>query len=221
MSNKFLIITIDGGAASGKSSTAHGVAERLGLLHVDTGSHYRAVTLLALREGINPENEAALAELLKQNPLGAQIAHRSALVTIGTEVPVDEALRSPEVNEAVSKVAAAPAVREALREYQRGHAKLAQEAGLPGLVMEGRDIGSVIFPEAPVKIFLDADTGTRAKRRAEEGQMDSIEDRDRQDSERKTAPLACPPDAHRIDTGSLNLQQVVNEVCLLAQHTPL
>lgn len=214
-----MIVTIDGGAASGKSSTARGVSERLGYMHVDTGSHYRALTLLCLDQGVSHDDPEALKTLLANSPLETLVEGRSARITLLGQLPDDNELRSERVNLAVSHFAAQPIVRDALKQYQRRQVEVARELAFPGLVMEGRDIGSVIFPDAPLKIFLEADPDTRANRRAEEGRTDAINERDRLDATRKTAPLVVPPGAIRIDTAALNLEQVIDRVCTLVSQT--
>ena len=217
---RFKIIAIDGGAASGKSSTARGVAERLNYLHVDTGSHYRALTLLCLRSGAAADAPAAIQAVVRQSPLSTRVVGRSARIELDGE-PLDEAdIRSPEVNAHVSHYAAEPVVREALKHYQRGQAEVARANGFDGLVMEGRDIGSVIFPDADLKVFLEADAETRARRRAGEGQSDAVTERDRIDSSRKTAPLTVPTGAVRLDNSALTLQQVIDRVVELARSKP-
>lgn len=208
----FLIVAIDGGAASGKSSTSRAVSERFNLLHVDTGSFYRAVTAELLRQGVQPADLGSVRDSVTRLRLGTNVVGRSARMTIDSR-PVDEGeIRSPEVNANVSKFAAIPEVRSALLAYQRGQAEVARTGGFNGLVMEGRDIGSVIFPQADFRFFLHADPEERARRRALEGQTDSIADRDRMDSQRRTAPLACPPGATAIDSTHLTLDQVVDVV---------
>jgi cytidylate kinase len=207
-----VIVAIDGGAASGKSSTARGVVERLGLLHVDTGSHYRFVTHRLLIAGIRPDDAAQVEAGLSRMRPGTRIAGSQARITLDGCEPGEE-IRSAEVNAAVSSFAALPPVRQFLLGYQRSQAEVAREAGFPGLVMEGRDIGTVIFPEAQVKIFLTADPEARARRRALEGQEDSILLRDRADSLRRTAPLAQASDAEVIDSTHLSLAEVVERVC--------
>jgi CMP/dCMP kinase len=207
----FLVVAIDGGAASGKSSTARAVAARFPLLHVDTGSHYRAVTAEMLRRGVSPEDGAAVAETVARLRLGTRLDGSAALLEIDGRIPGDE-IRSPEVNAAVSHFAALPVVRARLLQYQRGQADIARSAGFRGLVMEGRDIGSVIFPEADLRFFLHADPDERARRRAEQGQLDSVAERDRLDSSRKTAPLTCPTGALDIDSTHLTLEAVVARV---------
>ncbi|WP_309382359.1 (d)CMP kinase [Cerasicoccus frondis] len=212
MKPDFLIIAVDGGAASGKSSTSRLVAERLNLMHVDTGSHYRAVTFALLQAGVSPDDEAAVAEKLQGLPLDTQLVGRSARIALAGKVPSENDLRSDAVNATVSPYAAIPAVRQFLFNYQRSQAGIAQAEGFAGLIMEGRDIGSVIFPDATLRIFLEADAATRSQRRAAEGQTDSIEARDKIDSSRKTAPLTCPEGAERIDNSNLTLEEVVDEI---------
>lgn len=208
----FLIVAIDGGAASGKSSTSRALSERFNLLHVDTGSFYRAVTAELLRQGVEAADLGEVRESVAGLKLGTNVVGRSAQMTIDAR-PIDATeIRSPEVNANVSKFAAIPEVRSALLAYQRGQAEVARTGGFNGLVMEGRDIGSVIFPQADFRFFLHADPEERARRRALEGQTDSIAERDRMDSQRRTAPLACPPGATAIDSTHLNLDQVVDVV---------
>jgi cytidylate kinase len=207
----FIIVAIDGGAASGKSSTSRTLSERLQLLHVDTGSFYRAVTAELLRRGVSPADPAAVQAAVAALPLGTRVEGRSARMEIGGRVAGDE-IRSREVNENVSHFAAIPAVRTALLAYQRGQAQVARDHGFSGLVMEGRDIGSVIFPDADFRFFLQADPAERARRRASEGQHDSISERDRLDTSRKTSPLTIPAGATAIDSTHLTLEQVVDRV---------
>jgi len=213
-SSPFLIVAIDGGAASGKSSTARALAARFPLLHVDTGAHYRAITAEMLRCGVRPGDIAAVEAALPGLALGTRVNGSAALMEIGGKVPGEE-IRAPAVNAAVSHFAAIPAVRSALLHYQRNQAVVAREHGFKGLVMEGRDIGSIIFPEADLRLFLHADPDERARRRAQEGQLDSIAERDRLDSSRKNAPLTCPPGAIDINSTFLTLDQVVEKVSAL------
>jgi cytidylate kinase len=220
-SSDFIIVTIDGGAATGKSSTSKGVAERLDLMHVDTGAHYRTVTFALLQAGANPEAPASLPSILpsilEALQLGTALEGRSAKLSINGQIPTDSEIRSPEVNAQVSKFAAIDAVRQFLFDYQRSQAAFAQAHRYPGLIMEGRDIGSVIFPDASFRFFLHADEATRAARRAQEGQTDSIAARDKIDSTRKTAPLHCPKGAIQVDTGPLTLEQVIDHISTLIQ----
>lgn len=209
----FLIVAIDGGAASGKSSTARALAARFPFLHVDTGAHYRAITAEMLRRGIAPD-EAAVARALPELELGTRVQSGAALLEIGGRLPGDE-IRSPAVNAAVSHFAALRPVRAALLQYQRGQVDVARNHGFHGLIMEGRDIGSVIFPDAGLRVFLHADPEERARRRAKEGQLDSVAERDRLDSSRQHAPLTCPPGAIDINSTHLSLDEVVAQIASL------
>lgn len=212
-----LIVAIDGGAASGKSSTARALSERFHFLHVDTGSYYRAITAELLRQGVQAQDADAAAAAAGHLVFGTRVEGRHARMEIGGRVVSEAELRSPEVNAAVSHFAALPAVRRALLSYQRQQADVARQHGFRGLVMEGRDIGSVIFPEADFRFFLHADPAERARRRAREGQQDSIAERDRMDSTRKASPLACPPGATDIDSTHLTLEQVVDRLAAAIQ----
>lgn len=213
-SSPFIIVAIDGGAASGKSSSSRTLSERFNLLHVDTGSFYRALTAEMLRRGVPATDLPRVKSALADVRLGTRVSGRSAQMEIGGRVAGDE-IRSREVNDNVSHFAAIPDVRTALLAYQRGQADVARQGGFRGLVMEGRDIGSVIFPDADFRFFLHAHPEERARRRASEGQQDSIAERDRLDSSRKTAPLACPPGAVSIDTTHLTLPEVVERLAAM------
>lgn len=204
----FVIVAIDGGAASGKSSSSRTLSEQFNLLHVDTGSFYRAITAEMIRCGVAADNLDAVRAALAELTLGTSVQGRSAQMEIGGRVAGDE-IRGREVNQQVSHFAAIPEVREALLAYQRSLADVARQHSFRGLVMEGRDIGSVIFPDADFRFFLHADPTERARRRASEGHQDQIAERDRLDSSRKTAPLACPAGAISIDTTKLTLAEVV------------
>ena len=209
MAHSFIIVAIDGGAASGKSSSSRALSERFNLLHVDTGSFYRAITAELLQRGVNPTDVSSVKSALAALRLGTRVTGRSAQMEIAGHVAGEE-IRSGEVNAAVSHFAAIPEVRNALLEYQRGQAAVARNHGFAGLVMEGRDIGSVIFPDADLRFFLHADPVERARRREKEGHRDSISERDRLDSGRKTAPLACPIGAISLDTTHVTLPEVVD-----------
>jgi CMP/dCMP kinase len=207
----FIIVAIDGGAASGKSSSSRTLSERFNLLHVDTGSFYRAITAEMLRLGVAANDPVAVKAALAGLRLDTRVNGRSAEMEIGGRVAGDE-IRRREVNDAVSHFAAIPELRAALLTYQRGQADVARKRGFRGLVMEGRDIGSVIFPEADFRFFLQADPLERARRRADQGQDDKIHERDRLDSSRKASPLACPSGAVLIDSTHLTLEQVVEKM---------
>lgn len=212
-----LLVAIDGPAGSGKSSVARAVAGRLGLVNLNTGATYRAVALVALREGVDPTDGAALATLGRGMNLTAD-----GVSYVGEPIPED-ALRTPEVAAAASKVSAHPELREVLVERQRAAASDARAAG--GAVVEGRDIGTVVLPEAELKVFLSASPEERARRRAlQTGREDELEriseamqTRDRRDSEREASPLKSAPDAVVIDTTGLSLEEVVSRVVELAE----
>lgn len=214
MSKSFIIIAIDGGAAAGKSSTSRALSQRFNLMHVDTGSFYRATTLKLLEANVpaasGPELEAGLAALT----LGTSIEGKSASIVIDDWIP-DDSIRSETVNANVSQYAAIPELRKFLFDYQRDQARIARENGFAGLVMEGRDIGSVIFPDADLRLYLYADPAKRAARRAAEGLADSIEKRDAMDSNRKTAPLSIPEGATLVDSSDMTLDETVAHVSSL------
>ena len=211
------MVAIDGPAGSGKSSVARTVAERLGVVDLNTGAAYRAVALLALREGVDLEDGDSLAAISRRVSLdggGARVD--------GEPIPEEE-LRAPEVSAAASTVSAVPEVRAVLLDVQREAARRARETG--GAVVEGRDIGTVVLPDAELKIYLSAAPDVRARRRAHqtgrEAELDRIREamkkRDRQDSERATSPLKPAPDAIVLDTTSLSLESVVSRVLELAR----
>jgi cytidylate kinase len=207
----FFIVAIDGGAASGKSSSAQALSERFDLLHADTGSYYRAVTAELLRLEVPAGNPEAVGAALPGLSFGTRVTGRRAEIEIGGRTFGRE-IRSAAVNAAVSHYSALPAVRAVLLDYQRGQADVAKARGFRGLAMEGRDIGSVIFPRADFRFFLSADPAERALRRAREGHHDAVEERDRIDSSRATAPLACPSGATAIDTTGMDLGEVVERM---------
>jgi cytidylate kinase len=196
------LIAIDGPAGSGKSTVARAVARRLGLAYLDTGAMYRSAAWAALRAG------ADLADTARVAAIAAEIN-----IDMGSTVSVDgvdvtEAIRQAEVNTAVSIVAAQPAVRAEMVRRQRAWADAHGGSG----VVEGRDIGTVVFPDADVKVFLTADPSVRASRREEEADIDR---RDRLDSSRAASPLAKADDAIEIDTSTSSVEQVVDRVLAL------
>lgn len=212
-----ILITIDGPAGSGKSSAARAVADRLGIVNLNTGAAYRAVALLALREGVDVDDGAALAEIAGRVVLGVEGVRLD-----GEEVSEPD-LRTPEVSAAASKVSVHREVREVLLSVQRKAARRAREDG--GAVVEGRDIGTVVLPDAELKVFLSASSEERARRRAaqsgRESELERIHKamsvRDRQDSERQASPLKPAPDAIVLDTTALNLEEVVTRILELAR----
>ncbi len=214
MAFPFIIVAIDGGAASGKSSSSRILADRFNLLHVDTGSFYRHITYELLRRGVPSTELPALNAALAGLKFTTRLDGRSAQMLIDGQ-PAGNEIRGQNVNEHVSHYAAIPEVRHALLGYQRGLVDVAKQHAFRGLVMEGRDIGSVIFPDADFRFYLHADPAERAKRRALEGQTDSIAERDRIDSSRKASPLTCPAGAIDIDSTFLSLDQVVEKMASL------
>ncbi len=212
--SKFIIVAIDGGAAAGKSSTSRGLSERFNLMHVDTGSFYRAVTLKLLEAQIPPTSNEFLNTGLQRLALGTEISGRQASITIDGWKP-DQSIRSPQVNDNVSHYAALPEVRAFLLDYQRKQADVARENGFDGLVIEGRDIGSVVFPDADLKLFMYADPEKRAARRAKEGIVDDLAKRDKIDSSRKAAPLSRPEGSVLVDSSEMSLDAVIEHVSIL------
>ena len=196
-------IAIDGPAASGKSTVAKLIADRLGYTFINTGAMYRAVTWYMLEQGIDPADTDAVLAALPSVPLSfGKDGSRSIVLCNGS--PLTEELTRQEVNDHVSTIAAIPEVRSLLVNRQRDYNR--QEP----VVMEGRDIGTVDFPDTPFKYFVTASEEVRAARRAAEGLTDSIAERDRKDSSRATAPLAQAQDALLVDTSDMSIDQVVN-----------
>lgn len=214
----FRVVAIDGGAASGKSSTSKRLAQRFGFLHVDTGSHYRAVTCAGLEEGLDPSVSDGLASFIARLRLESRIEGNECLLSLNGRDPLtDEQLRSSQVNAKVSGFAALPMVRDAVKAYQRDQVRFARDNGFNGIVMDGRDIGTVILPDADVKVFLYADEATRQRRRELEGGQDTVSHRDQQDSSRATAPLKAADDAIVIDNSGIDLEQVVDRIASILQ----
>ncbi|MEX2654293.1 MAG: (d)CMP kinase [Acidimicrobiia bacterium] len=209
-----LIVAIDGPAGSGKSSVARLVAARLRLPHLDTGGFYRAATLLALRAAVDPHDSDAVVKVLD----GVEISSHDGLTVIGDEI-VESAIREREVTSYVSQVSVHPRVREILVDKQRRW--VADRGG--SAIVEGRDIGTVVFPDAPVKIYLTADEDERARRRARErgedpsAHLEAIRRRDTIDGNRQVAPLTAADDAIVVDTTDLEIGDVVETIVRLAE----
>lgn len=212
--SKGLIIAIDGPAGSGKSTSAKLIAKKLGYLYIDTGAMYRAITYLALKNKV-VKDESRILELARKSKIELKY-NDGNLVVMLNDHDISNEIRSTEVNANVSDVSKISAVRKLLVEKQR---ELGEKNN--GVVMEGRDIGTVVFPNADVKIFLTASLDTRADRRAKEyfqnGSEVIIEDiknnlsnRDRIDSSRKDSPLIKAPDAIAIDTTNVTIEEQVN-----------
>jgi CMP/dCMP kinase len=218
---KNLIIAIDGPVGSGKSTLARRVAEMMGYVYIDTGAMYRALALKALRRGISLDDSGALIDLARQTRIDLRAEDGSQRVYLDGE-DVTAAIRTPEVSQAASKVAVVGGVRHVLVAEQRR----AGEQG--GVVMEGRDIGSVVFPDAGLKIFLTASPEVRAERRWREHQqkgdaidlartLEEIHERDRRDRERSTSPLVRAPDAVIVDSTAMEPEEVARLVVMLAR----
>jgi len=210
----FIIVAIDGGAAAGKSSTARAISEKFNLLHSDTGSYFRALASEMLKRGISYSDHEVVISALKSLNLSTRITGRRADMELSGHVAGEE-IRSAAVNQAVSHFAAITELREKLKAYERSQADVARAHGFKGLIMEGRDIGSAIFPDADFRFYLHADPEERSKRRAKEGHLDKVSERDRLDSSRAKDPLACPPGAIAIDSTFLSLEEVVSQVAAI------
>lgn len=212
-----MIIAIDGPAGAGKSTIARMIADRYGWTYLDTGAIYRVVTLLALEQGIPPGAGGDLGQLARHAEIGFQPGPGGAPRVFAGCREVTAEIRSLEVTGNVSEVSAQRQVREALLEMQR------QCAASGNVVVDGRDIGTVVFPDAEVKIFLTASVGERAKRRrleldgkgvhvAQDQMEKDIAARDDYDSSREVAPLKAAADAVMVDTTDLSIEQVVDRV---------
>jgi cytidylate kinase len=209
-------VTIDGPAGAGKSTVARQLATKLGYLYLDTGALYRAVAWTVRTAGVEPENEQAVAALLPATQVAMDQQPDGVRVTVnGRNITAE--IRTPEISALASKISALPAVREWLLPVQRQVA----EAG--GVVAEGRDLGTRVFPGAEAKFFLDADVGTRATRRQKDltaagaasalaQTKQEIESRDERDRSRALAPLVPAADAERIDSSSLTVEQVLERM---------
>jgi cytidylate kinase len=204
------IIAIDGPAGSGKSTVARAVADRLGLEYLDTGAMYRGVTCAALRRGVDPVDAEEVARLVLDVEL---LVTRDSVLVDGADATAE--IRGPEVSRAVSIVAANPAVRTEMVRRQRAWA---DDRG--GGVLEGRDIGTVVFPDATLKVYLDADPAVRAERRSKEvADLDyatvaaDLARRDALDQGRAVSPLAEADDAVAVDTTGLAVDEIVARIC--------
>ncbi|MFN9125679.1 MAG: (d)CMP kinase [bacterium] len=211
------IVTIDGPAGTGKSTVANSLAKRLGLEFLDTGAMYRAAALEALDRGIDPADGPRVTELMRSLELWFDWKHDPPDLFVNGK-PVGERIRTPEVTRAVSLVASNPSVRAEMVRAQRGIARRH-----PRLVTEGRDQGSVVFPDADVRIYLDARPEIRARRRVEQlaskgiatteaEVLAQILERDRIDSTRADGPLVCPRGAAVVDTSDIDVPEVIDRL---------
>jgi len=198
----FFAIAIDGPAASGKSTVARRLAERLGLIMINTGAMYRAIAWASLKKNVDVSDPEAVAVMLRGILVTCGVANGQSNILINGVDP-GRALREDRVNERVSKVAAVPEVRELLVEKQRAFLKL------DSLVMEGRDIGSVVFPDTPYKLYIDASEEVRLARRSAEGLVDVVSKRDEEDSKRENSPLIVADGAVVIDSSEMSIDEVV------------
>jgi cytidylate kinase len=217
------VIALDGPSGSGKSTVARAVARALGLAYVDTGATYRAATVAALRAGVDLEDAAAVQRVVERADIVLETSPDAPRVRLDGD-DVGGEIRGPEVTAAVSAVSAVPGVRARMVELQR-------ELAAAGAVIEGRDIGTVVAPDAAVKVFLDADPAVRAARRAGEAETGvraaggdvvsavaaDLARRDRLDSSRATSPLQAAADAVHLDSSALSADEVIARVLELAR----
>jgi cytidylate kinase len=200
-----IIIAIDGPAASGKSSVARALARRFGFAYVNTGAMYRAVTWLVVSKGISPDDAEGVQSVLQSTKITCGLKDSESTILLDGTDP-SEHLVDESVNANVSAVSSLSEVRRLLVEKQRAYAVDHD------VVMEGRDIGSVVFPETLYKFYVDASPDVRAMRRARQGLADSIAQRDKFDSSRRTSPLIIAEDAYVIDSSNLTIDGVVGEI---------
>jgi cytidylate kinase len=208
------VIAIDGPAASGKSSVARELARRLGFIYVNSGAIYRAITWHLLQQKIRPEENDRVADALDSAVLTCTVEDGESRIMVNNIDPAEH-LRDDRVNECVSLVSRLPQVRDVvsqkLRDCARGH----------DVVVEGRDIGSVVFPGTPYKFYIDASPEVRLQRRAAQGERDKIAMRDHDDVSRAVSPLVKATDAHEIDTSNVTIEQVVNQIITRLQQQDL
>ena len=199
------VVAIDGPAASGKSSVARELAKRIGFHYVNSGAMYRAVTWHVLRQEIPLGDGDAIARLIETSRIDCDLDENGSRIMIDG-LDLTEHRQNDRVNDAVSRVSSLPRVREILV------AKMRAYADDRDVVMEGRDIGSVVFPETPCKFYIDASPEVRWRRRIAQGLRDQITARDQADSSRRDSPLVIAKDAHVLDSSNLTIEEVVSEI---------
>jgi cytidylate kinase len=198
--NPNIVIAIDGTSASGKSTNAKRVARELGYIYVDTGAMYRTLAWHILRQGVDPHDAKAVAALCRKWKTTLECDGRQAILRVNSYYPEKE-IRTAEVSAAVPHVAAVPAIRQWMKKTQRDCLKFGS------LVMEGRDIGTHVFPETDFKFYLDASPDERAQRRAAEGIQENLAARDQRDSQRKVAPLTVALGARVINNSRMTADE--------------
>jgi CMP/dCMP kinase len=208
------VVAIDGPAASGKSSVARELARRLGFVYVNSGAIYRAITWYILEKGIYTEDLARVAQALASAAVTSCLRDGESQILIDNVNPACH-LRDDRVNESVARVSRLPVVREIVAQKLHDHARN------DDLVVEGRDIGSVVFPETPYKFYIDASPEVRLRRRVAQGERDEIALRDHADFSRLVSPLVIAEDAHVIDTSHLTVEKVVREILARVKETGL
>ena len=210
-----VVIAIDGPAASGKSTVAKALAKKLGFRYMDTGAMYRALTFLAIRKGLNLEDEDALEESLKDSKISLEESPGGGIRVLADGMDVTQDIRLPEITDKVFYIARSQRMRTLMRKAQR------EFASKGPTIAEGRDMASVVFPQSKIKFYLDADERERARRRSKElkekgiGEsfqkvLSDIRERDKKDFDRSVAPLKKTPDAIYVDTTHMKIEEVVS-----------
>ena len=209
--NKYISIAIDGAAGSGKSTTSKSLCKKFNYIHVDTGLHYRSICYFLKNINISAKN---VKSYLDNNTLeiDSLIDGYSCLLQINGNIYNSDLLRTECMNQNVSYYARLPEIRSLLLSYQRGLPMFGLKSGFSGMIMDGRDIGSVVLPNADLKFFLHADLSIRESRRTADGESSNLSKRDSIDTQRKIAPLVCPDGAISLDTGILPMNKVVSRI---------
>ena len=209
-SSSYYAIAIDGPAASGKSTVARRLAQKLGLIMINSGAMYRAIAWASIQKGVDARDSDAVISMLNDLNISCGVRDRGSIILIDGVDP-GEALRADDVNSRVSAIAAIAEVRTLLVDKQREYLES------DSLVMEGRDIGSVVFPDTPYKLYIDASEEVRLARRSAEGLADVMSKRDAEDSNRKVSPLMVADGATVIDSSEMSIEEVVEKALALLQ----